>query len=134
MLGCPRAVHIVCVCNPASSGGQRPNYCLLHWRPQNIHGVGFAESNSYDIRGLSAIIARTVPYNIVRYKHGATGDGRQHLCMDRGFQLACIDYVFIESDQEVRAWLLSNPVLQDRLDLMVYCHRPAMWERAATPP
>jgi len=50
------------------------------------------------------------------------------------FQLSYIDYIFIESDQDVRAWLLANPVLEDLLDLMVYCHRPATRERAATLP
>ena len=133
MHGRPRAVRIVWVCNPASGGVQRPNYGLLHWRPSNIHGVGFAELNSYDIRRLSAIIARTVPHNPVRDILGATGDGRQQLRMHPGFQLCYIDYVLIESDQDVRAWLLSNPVLDDPLDIMVYCHRPATRERAATP-
>jgi len=42
--------------------------------------------------------------------------------------------MFIENDQVVRAWLLSNPVLEDRLDLLVYCHRPATPERLATQP
>jgi len=36
-------------------------------------------------------------------------------------ELDSIDYVFIDSDETVRAWLLSNPVLDDPLDLMVYC-------------
>jgi len=49
MLGRPGAVRIVWVCNPASGGAQGSNYRLLHWRPQNIHGVGLAELNSYDI-------------------------------------------------------------------------------------
>ena len=98
MLERPRAVRIVWVCNPASGGAQRLNYRLLHSRPQNMHGVGFAELNSYDIRGLSAIIARTVPHNTVRYMLGATGHGRQQLRMHPGFQLSYIDYVLIESD------------------------------------
>jgi len=93
MLGRPHGVHIVWVCNPASGGAQRPNYRLLHWRPQNIHGVGFAELNSYDIRGLSAIIARTVPHNAVRYILGVTGDGRQQLPIHPGFQLSYIVFV-----------------------------------------
>ena len=134
MLGRPRAVRIVWVCHPASGGAQRPNYRLLYWRPQNIHGVGFAELNSYDIRGLSAIISRIVPHNAIRYILGATGEGRQQLRLHPGFQLSHIDYVFIEGDQDVRTWLLSNPVLEDPLDLMVYCHRPATRERPATPP
>jgi len=134
MLGRPRAVRIVWVCNPASGGAQRPNYRLLHWRPQNIHGVGFAELNSYDIHGLSAIIARTVPHNAIRYILGATGEGRHQLRLHPAFQLSYIDYMFIENDEGVRAWLLSNPVLEDPLDLLVYCHRPATRERPATPP
>jgi len=34
-----------------------------------------------------------------------------------------MDYIFIDSDETVRAWLLSNSVLHDPLDLMVYCYR-----------
>jgi len=75
MLGRPCAVRIVWVHNPASGGTQRPNYRILHWRPQNIHGVGFAKLNSYHISGLSAIIVRTVPHNAVRYILGVPDDG-----------------------------------------------------------
>jgi len=134
MLGRPRAVRIVWVCNPASGGAQRPNYGLLHWRPQNIHGVGFAELNSYNIHGLSAIIARTVPHNAIRYILGATDEGRHQLRLHPAFQLSYINYMFIENDECVIAWLVSNPVLEDPLDLLVYCHRPATLERPATPP
>jgi len=136
MLGRPCAVRIVCICNPASGRAQRANYRLLHWRPQNIPEVGLAELNSYDhdIRGLSAIIARTVPHNAVRYILGVTGDGRQQLRMHPGIELYYINYVFIASDQDLRVWLLSNPVLEDPLDLMVSCHHPATWESVATPP
>ena len=75
-----------------------------------------------------------MPHNAVRYILGATGDVRQQLHMHPGFQLSYIEYVSIESDQDVRPWLLSNPVLEDPLDLTVYCHRPASSERAAPPP
>jgi len=44
-----------------------------------------------------------------------------------------MDYVFIDSDETVRAWLLSNPVLDDPLDLMVYCYRDRGSERQDTP-
>jgi len=44
-----------------------------------------------------------------------------------------MDYVFIDSDETVRAWLLSNPVLDDPLDLMVYCSRHWGSERQDTP-
>jgi len=134
MLGHLCAVRIVWVCNPASGGEQRPNYRLLHWCPHNFHRVGFAELNSYDICGLSAIIGKTVQHNAVRYILGTTGDGQQQLRMHPAFKLSYIDYGFIESDQDVSTWLLSNAVLEDPLDLMVYCHRPATRVRAATAP
>ena len=82
-------------------------------------GYVFAELNSYDIRGLSAILSRTVPHNMIRYILGATGEGRQQLRLHPGAQLSYIDYVFIENDEDARAWLLSNPVLDDPLDLLV---------------
>jgi len=69
-----------------------------------------------------------VLHNAVHYILGTTGDGRQQLCIHPGFQLSYIDYVFIESDQDVGAWLLLNSVLEDPLDLMVYCHDPATRE------
>ena len=134
MLGRPRALRIVWVCNPASGGAQGPNYQLLHWRPQNIHGVGFAELNSYNIYGLSAIIARTVPYNAIRYILGPTGEGRHRLCLHPAFQVSYIDYMLIENDEGVRAWRLSNPVLEDRLDLLDNGPRLATLKRPPTPP
>ena len=36
-------------------------------------------------------------------------------------ELDSMDYVFIDRDEPVRAWLLSNPMLDGPLDLMVYC-------------
>jgi hypothetical protein len=44
-----------------------------------------------------------------------------------------MNYVFIDDDEAVRAWLLSNPVLEDPLDLLVYCHRPNNVSREPTP-
>jgi len=37
-------------------------------------------------------------------------------------ELDSLDYVCIDSDESVRAWLLSNPVLDDPLDLIVYSY------------
>jgi len=71
---------------------------------------------------------------MIRYIFGATDEGRQQLRLHPGAQLSYIDYVFIENDEEVRAWLLSNPVLDDPLDLLVYCHRPETRGRLPTPP
>jgi len=74
-----------------------------------------------------------VPHNAIRYILGATGEGRHQLRLHPAFQLSYIDYMFIKNDEGLRAWLLSNPVLEDPLDLLVYCHQPATWERPATP-
>jgi len=71
---------------------------------------------------------------MIRYIPGATGEGQQQLRLHPGAQLSYIDYVFIENDEDVRAWLLSNPVVDDPLDLLVYCHRPETRGKLPTPP
>jgi len=71
---------------------------------------------------------------MIRYIPGATGEGRQQLRVHPSTRLSYIDYVFIENDEDVRVWLLSNPVLDDRLDLLVYCHRPETLGWLPTPP
>jgi len=134
MLGRPRAVRIFWVSQPANSSAPRPNDRLQHWRNPHINGVRFAELNSNDIRGLSTIISRTGPHNMIRYILGATCEGRQQLRLHPGAQLSYIDYVFIENDEDLRAWLLSNQVLDDPLDLLLYSHRPEARGRLPTPP
>jgi len=106
---------------------------MLHWRPPHINGVQFAELDSYDIRGLSAMISRNVPNDKIHYILGATGEGRQRFRRVLSERVSCIDYVFIDSDKTVRAWLLSNPVLDDPLDLMIYCYRDEGDTRPKTP-
>ena len=77
---------------------------------------------------------RTVPHKAILYILGANGQGCHQLRLHPAFQLSSIGYMLIENDEGVRAWLLSNPVLEDAFDLLVYCHRLATWERPATPP
>jgi len=134
MLGVPRAVPIVWVGNSADIDAPQPNYRLLHWRNPHMNGVGFAELNAYDIGGLSGSISRTVPHNAIRYILGTTGEGGKELGLHPAFPLSYINYVFNENDQDVRPWLLSNPVLEDPLDLLVYCHRRYTADRVPTPP
>ena len=127
-------VRIVWVSQPGNSSALQPNYRILLWRNHHINGVCFSVLNFFDIRGLSAIIWRIVPDNMIRYILGTNGEGRQQLHLHPGAQLSYIDYIFIENDEEVRAWLLSNPVLDDPLDLLVYCHRPETRGRLPPPP
>ena len=82
LLGRPRAVRIVWTRRLSVSNIPEPNYTLLFWRPPRVNGVRFAELHSSDIRGLSAMIARTVPYDTIRYILGATGEGRRQLRED----------------------------------------------------
>ena len=133
MIGRPRGLRIVWVRNSADIDAPQPNYRLLHCRNPRIHGVDFAELNAYVIRGLSAIISRTVPHNAICYILGASGEGRKELGLHSGFPLSYIHYVFIENKEHIRAWLLLNPVLEDPLDLLVYCHRRYTADRVPTP-
>ena len=52
--------------------------------------------------------------------------------------ISWVEYGFIDSDETARAWLLSNPVLDDPHDLLVYCHHVnrdgAVTRAGATPP
>ena len=111
-----------------------PKYTLPFWRPPRVNGVRFAALDSSAICRLSAIIARCVPYDTIRYILGATGEGSRQLREDPALPISWVDYVFIYSDEGVTAWLLSNPVLKDPLDLLVYCHRVPGNNRPVTPP
>jgi len=108
-----------------------PNYHRLNWRP--VNGLQFAELNSYDIRGLSAMITGAIRHETIRYILGATGEGRRLLRDYPNMPLLCINYVFIDDDEAVRARLLSNLVLEEPLDLLIYCHRPNNISREPTP-
>jgi len=90
----------------------------------------FAELDSYDICGMSAMIYRSVPHDRIRYILDARGKGRRRLRRSPMRELNSMDYVFIDSDETVRAWLHANPVLDEQLDLMVYCYRDrgSVWQ------
>ena len=122
---------IVWIRHRANSRAAYPDYCRFNWRP--INGVPFAELDSFDFRGLSAIITGSIRHDSIRYKLGATGKGRRHLRNCPHAPLSWINYVFIDNDQAVRPWLLSNPVLDDPLDLLIYCHRVHREGREPTP-
>ena len=79
------------------------------------------------------MITRSIRHESIRYIIGATGEGRRHLRNYPNAPLSWINYVFIDNDEAVRAWLLSNPVLDDPLDLLIYCHRVHRESREPTP-
>ena len=84
------------------------------------------------------MIQRTIQETRIRYIVGATGEGRRQLRRSPMLPISWVEYVFIDSDETARAWLLSNPVLNDPLDLLVYCDRVnrdgAVTRAGATPP
>ena len=124
-------MRIVWIRQAANSPADRPDYRRVNWRP--INWVRCAELDSYDIRGLSAMITRSIRHESIRYILGSTGEGRQLLRINPNTPLSWVNYTFIDNDEAVRAWLLSNPVLEDPLDLLIYCHRVPRKGRAPTP-
>jgi len=56
---------------------------------------------------------------MIHYILGATGEGQQQLRLHPGAQLSYIDYIFIVNHEDFMAWMRSNPVLNDPLDLLV---------------
>ena len=118
----------------ADGSDDAPNYYTIHWRLPYTHGIQFGKLDSYNIRGLSAMIRRNVSRARLRYILGATGEGRRKLRESPNLPISDIDYVFINSDETVHTWLLSNTVGKDPLDLLVYYHRDRNDEQPPTPP
>ena len=108
------------------------NYHLLHWHPPHIQGLEFAELDTCDIRGLSAMIYRCVPHHIICYIIGPTGEDRRRLRRYPNEPLSFLKYIFIESDEDVPSWLLSNSGLDDPFHLLLYCYRDRRDERQDT--
>jgi len=79
------------------------------------------------------MISRNLPKDRIRYILGANGEGRRRLCRVPSQQVSCIDYIFNDSNESVKVWLLSNPVLNDPLDLMIYYYRDKGDTRTVTP-
>jgi len=79
------------------------------------------------------MILRNVPNDKIRYILGPTGEGRRRLRRVPSELVACLDYIFIESQETVRAWHLSNRVLDNQLDLMIYYYGDECDTRPATP-
>ena len=79
------------------------------------------------------MITRSIRHESIGYIIGATGEGRRHLRNYPNTPLSWINYFFIDNDEAVRAWLLTNPVLDNPLDLLIYCHRVHRESREPTP-
>ena len=65
--------------------------------------------NSYDIGGLSSAILRCVPSDSIRYIFGARGEGRRELHDDTTYPLHYSNYIYIQSDEDVRT--CNNPTI-----------------------
>ena len=118
----------------ADGSDDAPNYYTIHWRLPYTHGIQFGKLDSYNIRGLSAMIRRNISGARLRYILGATGEGCRKLCESPNLPISDIDYVFINSDETVHTWLLSNTVGKDPLDLLVYYHHDQNDKQPPTPP
>ena len=94
----------------------------------------FPKLDSYDICGLSAIIYRTVPHYLIHYILGTKGAGRSRLSRHGDQPLCSWNYVFIENNQSLRTWLLSNQVLDNPFAMMVYCYCDQCDRSQNTPP
>ena len=79
------------------------------------------------------MIVRWVPVRRIRYILGAKGEGCRSLRQCPTEALSVLDFIFIEGSETMRAWLLSNPVDRDPLDLLLYCHRDEGDARGETP-
>jgi len=79
------------------------------------------------------MITRCIRHETIRYILGATGEGGRLLQDYPNMPLLWINYILIDDEEAERAWLLSNPVLEDPLDLLIYCHGPNNVSREATP-
>lgn len=66
----------------------------------------------------------------MRYILSASSEGGQHLRNYTNRPLSCLNCVLITTDEAVKAWLLSNPVFDNPLDLLIYCH-PVLGEDRA---
>ena len=70
------------------------------------------------------MVTRSIHHELIRYILGTTGEGCQHLPDYPNTPLSWINYVLNDDDEVVTAWLLWDPVVQDPLELLTYCHRP----------
>jgi len=73
---------------------------MLYSHPPYINAVQFAELDSYDILGVSAMISRKVPNTRIRYKLAATGEGPRRLLRIPSVRLSCIDDGFIDTEMK----------------------------------
>ena len=68
------------------------------------------------------MISRFIEHHQICYIRGARGEGWRRLRSNHGWVLNNIEYIFIESDEPVRAWLLSNPFLDNLREFLVSCY------------
>ena len=78
------------------------------------------------------MISRNGTNDRIRYILGATGEGHGRPHGVSVEHLSCIDYVFIDNNELLRSWLLSNLVLDDPLDLMIYYYSDESDDRLKT--
>jgi len=66
------------------------------------------------------MITRSIRQETIRDILGAIGEGRRLLRDHPNWPLLWINSVFLDDDEVIRPCLLSNPILEDPLDLLIY--------------
>ena len=79
------------------------------------------------------MISRHLISDRIRYILGAPQECRRRVYCVPSKCLSCINYVFFDNNETLRAWLLSNPVHDNALDLMIYCQQDKGDDPPVTP-
>ncbi|PWW77060.1 hypothetical protein C7212DRAFT_363396 [Tuber magnatum] len=120
---CPRAVCIHIVRRTGTPQAEHPFLGYSWESPEADTGVAWGVLNTPTMRSLVLLVKgqRTEePIEYPRYLLGATGRGARALRQDITEPLTLPALIFLHTDADVRAWLLSNQSdSKDPLDLLV---------------
>ncbi|PWW77202.1 hypothetical protein C7212DRAFT_343008 [Tuber magnatum] len=105
----------------SAPSGQR--YASPYRRWPYITGSRFTELEYLEFRSLCRAIYEVIALVDMGCIIGVTGKGQKQICRAPRQPISDVYYIFIQSDIDVRTWLLAYPVADDLLDLLVYGER-----------
>ncbi|PWW77249.1 hypothetical protein C7212DRAFT_343089 [Tuber magnatum] len=98
--------------------GQR--YASPYRRWPYITGSRFTELEYFEFRRLCRALYEVIALVDMGCIIGVTGKGQKQICRAPYQPISDVYYIFIQSDIDIRTWLLANPIADDLLDLLVY--------------